>query len=447
MASTDRPHIVILGGGFAGAGTARELTRLFDKEEDSQITLVDQHNYQLFTPMLTEVVGGEIEPSHTISAIHRLSPRISFMQGRVDHIALEGKRVTVTTGNPEEGMAGAQRVPHADQLVIALGSVTTFHHSPGIAENALTIKSVDDAAAIHNRALALLEAASAEPDEARRRDLLTFVVGGGGFSGVETMAALNDMVRDVARRYAHLRDNPPRTVLIHPGERLLPELGGRLANYAQRQLERRGVEVLLKTEIAGAGPDYVELEGGKRIETRLLVWAAGEKPSPVIDTLDCPRGKHGGIVVDATMAVPGHPGVSALGDCAEIPQQGGKGSYAPTAQNATREGTLVARNVVARLHGEQPRPFVYTPIGELAIVGKRTGVASIYGRQVSGPLAWAMWRAIYLAKIPLFRKRARVALDWTLDLLFGREIVSLPVSRSAPAASHTASSASGKGKG
>jgi len=446
MASTQSTHIVILGGGFAGAGAARELVRLCDKE-DNQITLVDQHNYQLFTPMLTEVVGGEIAPSHTISAIRRLSPRISFIQGRVDHISLDGKRVTVTTGDPDEGMLGAQRVLHADQLVIALGSVTSFHHIPGVADKALTIKSVDDAAAIHNRALALLEVASAEPDEARRRALLTFVVGGGGFSGVETMAALNDMVRDVAGRYPQLRDSPARTILIHPGERILPELGGRLARYAQRQLERRGVEVLLKTEIAGAGPEYVELEGGKRIETHLLVWAAGEKPSPLIGTLDCPRGKHGGIAVDPTMAVTGHPGVWALGDCAEIPRRGGKGSYGPTAQNAIREGTLVARNIVACMRGKQPSPFVYTPIGELAVIGKRTGVASIYGRQFSGPLAWFMWRTIYLAKMPLLRKRARVALDWTLDLLFGREIVSLPVNRSAPAASHTAAGEAREGKG
>jgi len=278
--------------------------------------------------------------------------------------------------------------------------------------------------------LALLEAAAAETDETQRRALLTFVFGGGGFSGVETMAALNDLVRDVALQYEPLRDVAPRTLLVHPGERLLPELGAKLARYAQRQLERRGVEVLLKTKIAAAGPGYVEVEGERRIETHLLVWAGGVKPSPVIDTLSCPRGKHGGIVVDGTMALAGHPGVWALGDCAEIPRQGGKGHYAPTAQNASREGALVARNIVSCLRGEQPRPFAYKPIGELAIVGKRTGVASLYGRRFSGPLAWAMWRLIYLAKMPQRGKRVRVALDWLLDLLFGREIAALPIDRS-----------------
>ncbi|MGH2389655.1 MAG: NAD(P)/FAD-dependent oxidoreductase [Chloroflexota bacterium] len=433
MANDSPPHIVILGGGFAGIGAARELARLLGKEEDGRITLVDQHPYQIFTPMLTEVVGGQIEAGHAVSAIHRLSPRINFMQGRVDRIAVEGKRVTVTTGDLRHGVLGAQRSLEADHLILALGSVTDFHQAQGVAAHALPMKTLGDAAAIRNRALALTATANAEPDEARRRAMLTFVVGGGGFSGVETMAALNDLARDVARRYPALRDTPPRTVLIHPGERLLPELGGKLARYAQQQLERRGVEVLLNTKITGAGEGYVELEGDRRIDTRLLVWAAGEKPSPVIETVDCPRGKHGGIKVEGTLEVAGRPGVWALGDCAEIPRPGGKGSYGPTAQNAEREGTLAARNIVARLRGEQPKPFVYTPIGELAIVGKRTGVARLYGHNFSGMPAWVMWRMIYLAKVPLPGKRVRIALDWLLDLLFGRETVALPIDRSAPA--------------
>ena len=439
MNTTPAPHIVILGGGFAGIAVARELARLLDKDGDSKITLIDEHNYQLFTPMLTEVVGSQIEASHTVSAIRNLSPRITFEQGRVDYIVVKGKRATVTMGDPAEGTPGAQRTLEADHLVIALGAVAGFHHLPGIAEHALTIKSVADATAIRNRALSLLEAALTETDEAQRRAMLTFVIGGGGFSGVETMAALNDLVRDMTARYSALHDMPIRTVLIHPGKRLLPELGGKLARYAQQQLEQRGVEVLLNTKIAGAGTDYVELEGSHRIETKLLVWTGGEKPSPVIDTVTCPRGKQGGIVVDATMAVPNHPGVWALGDCAEIPRKHGEGSYAPTAQNATREGTLVARNIVACLRGEQPKPFVYTPIGELAIVGKHHGVASIYGRNFSGRLAWAMWRMIYLAKVPLLSKRVRIALDWLLDLAFGREIVALPLERSTQAVQQQAS--------
>jgi NADH dehydrogenase len=316
------PHIVILGGGFAGVAAARESARLFERDKRGRITLVDRHNYQLFTPMLT------------------------------------------------------------------------------------------------------------------------FVVGGGGFSGVETMAALNDLVRDVVRHYPKLRSLPLRMVLIHPGDRLLPELGAKLAGYAQRQLERRGVEVLLNAKIADAGSRYVVLEDSRRIDTHLLVWAAGVKPSPVIATLECPRGPHGGILVEPTLAVQGYPGVWALGDCAEIPRAGDKGAYGPTAQNAGREGILVARNIAACLCGGQLKSFDYTPLGELALVGKHTGVANLYGRNFSGAPAWVIWRMVYLAKVPLLRKRLRIGLDWLLDLVLGREIVALPLNRFS-AASDLAGGASG----
>src|SRR5581483_10774291 len=201
------------------------------------------------------------------------------------------------------------------------------------------------------------------------------------------------------KTYAPLRDTPIRTVLVQPDRRLLPELSAGLARYAQRKLEQRGVEVLLKTEITGAGPDDTVLDGQHRIRTRMLVWTAGITPSPVIGTLDCRRGQHGGVVVDACCAVAGRPGVWALGDCAEIPHPGTQKTYAPTAQNAMREGRQVARNIAAVLHGRTPRPFVYTPIGELALVGRRAGVASLYGVHLSGLVAWALWRGMYLSKM------------------------------------------------
>jgi len=219
-------------------------------------------------------------------------------------------------------------------------------------------------------------------------------------------------------------------VLVQPGKRLLPELNAGLARYAQQKLEQRGVEVILNTEITGAGPDYTALEGDKRIPAHTLIWTAGVTPSPVIGTLDCRRGPHGGVVVDACCAVEGQRGVWALGDCAEIPHPGKKKTYAPTAQNAMREGTQVGRNIAAVLHGRQPQPFVYTPIGELALVGRRSGVASVYGVHLSGLVAWAMWRAIYLSKMPGLGKRVRIGLDWLLDVLVGREIAELPLTRS-----------------
>jgi len=431
-----RPRIVILGAGFGGVEASRELAKLLPKDEDGNIVLVDQNNYQLFTPMLTEVAGGQVETEHIISAVRRLSPRVRFEQGRVESIDVANKRVTLTLGGGKNGIPTASRTLEADHLVIALGSVTSFHGAPGVGEHSLTIKTVGDAAAIRNRALELLERADVEPDERRRRELLTFVIAGGGYSGVETMAALNDLVRDAARRhYPHIGAGDITTLLVHPGGRLLPEISAGLGRYTERKLRQRGVEVILDTEITGAGPDWVELAGKggadkRRLPTRLLVWAAGVAPNLVVETLDVRRGRHHGILVDGMCAMPGHPGVWALGDCAEIPQPGGKGTYAPTAQNATREGPLVARNIVATLRGERPRPFVYTPIGELAIIGKRTGVASVYGLRFSGLLAWAMWRAIYLAKMPLLSKRLHIGLDWLLDAFIDAEIVELPIARS-----------------
>lgn len=423
--------IVILGAGFAGLGVAHGLARLLPHDDDGEIMLVDQHNYTLFTPLLTEVVGGQVDSRHVVASIRRLSPRIRFLQGRVDGIDIANKRVTITVGGVEPEVPAEQQTLEAGHLVIALGSVTNYHHVQGVREHALTVKSVGDAMAIRNRALALLERADAEPDSHVRKELLTFIVAGGGFSGVETMAALNGLVRDVAKNYPRVRSREIRTLLVHPGERLLPELGEALASYAQKQLERRRVEVMLQTEMTGADGGSVEVKahGGQpqHIPTHLVVWAAGGKPSPVIGKLDAKRGHHGGVVVDGCCAVEGHPGVWALGDCAEVPEPQSKKSYAPTAQNAIREGTRVAQNIVAVLNGAKPEPFTYHPIGEFAIVGRRAGVASIYGVHIAGPLAWIMWRGIYLAKMPRFAKRLRVGFDWLLDLAFGRDLVEIPV--------------------
>jgi NADH:ubiquinone reductase (H+-translocating) len=423
-----KARVVILGAGFGGIHVAQELARLMPEPYDADIVLVDQKNYFIFTPMLTEVVGGAVVQEHIVSSIRKLSPRLTFIEGRVDGVDLAGKRVTVTLGDESAGTLGGTQTIEADHLVFALGSVTNYHGIAGVQEHSLDIKSLSDAAAIHNKAVALLERADTEPDSQRRRDLLTVVVAGGGFSGVETMAALNDLLRTSAKRYHNVDAHDIRPVLVHPGEHLLGEIGQSLGDYAQQKLEQRGVEVRLKTEIAGAGAGYVEMKGGERIATSLLVWTAGVRPSPVVGVLDIKRGQHGGIVTERTCAVAGHPGVWALGDCAEVPESGEK-TYAPTAQNATREGSLVARNIVRVMKGEAPVSFSYHPIGQLALVGRHTGVGKLYGLQFSGPLAWALWRGVYLAKEPRLGKRLRVAVDWLLDFFTGLDIAALPSKR------------------
>ena len=419
--------VLVLGGGFGGIAVARELARSLPAEEQCDITLVDRHNYLLFTPLLTEVAGGNIDAEDAAVPIRRISPRVRFMQGSVIHIDLELKQVTVEIGSGSD-VPGATRTLTADHLVIALGSETNFHGITELENHALTIKSVTEATAIRSRALALVERAAAEADEQKRKDMLTFVVAGGGFSGVETMAALNDLVHDVAREVREIDPSAIQTLLIFPEGRVLTELDEHLAKSATQELERRGVRIVPKTEVKSATSTSIKvdppLDGESEVPAHLLVWAAGVKPSPVIESCGAKLGQHHGLVVDSCCRVADHPGVWALGDCAEVPK-GSSGTYGPTAQNATREGALVAKNIVATIQGQEPRQFHYQPVGELAIVGKCRGVASLYGVSISGLPAWILWRSVYLGKMPTVMARARVGLKWLVDVLFGRSLVEL----------------------
>lgn len=419
--------ILILGAGFAGMNVAQELSCLLPAEKDGQITLVDQNDFLLFTPMLTEVAGGELDPRHVVVPPRQLSPRINFEQGVVHDIDLANKSVVLDSRSGGRG----RRTLKADHLVIALGSVPNFHGIPGLPEHSLSIKSIGDAASIRNRILGCLERANWEQDASIRREILTFVVGGGGYTGVETMAAINDLARASAKDYPHISPADITTLIVEPGDRLLAELSPDLASFAQKKLEEHGVQVLLNTKITSVAGSFVELENSRRIPTRTLIWAGGITPNPLVEKLDCDRGRHGGIVVDPCCAVAQHPGIWAVGDCAEVPKAGSKGTYAPTAQNATREGALVARNIVAVLRGQPSQPFTFRPIGELALVGRHSGVAKLYGHHFSGFLAWAMWRAVYVSKMPRMAQRSRILLDWVLDFIFGRNIAELPLNRSA----------------
>lgn len=426
MASSDGPRILILGAGFAGVQTALDLARLFPRERDARITLIDQYNFLLFTPMLVEVLAGQVDMLHIVSPTRQIHPRITFEQGHIDHIDLAGKEVSLTTGGADCDAASVRRTLQADHLVIALGSSPEYYGIPGLRSHSLRMKDLCDAVSLRNRTLALFELANAEPDSEVRRAMLSFVVGGGGFSGVETAAALNDLVSGTAGYYPRVNPEDITITLVEALERLLPELSEGLAEYARKRLEQNGIRVMLKTKIAEAGVDFVRLEGRECIPAHTLIWTGGIGPAPIVGELECPHGRNGGVVVDQSCAVPGLPGVWALGDCAQVPQPGNGEPYAPTAQNATRQGKLVARNIHAALNGEPLQQISYKPVGELAALGRRSGVASIYGLHLSGFAAWFLWRTVYLLKLPRFRQRVRVGIDWGLDLLFGREVVQVP---------------------
>lgn len=412
-----KTRIVILGGGFAGLYAAIELDKDLARDPDVEITLVNRDNFFLFTPMLHEVAASDLDLSNIVNPVRKLLKRVNFFAGEVDSIDLTNNRVRVRHGFDHH----AHNLEY-DHLVLGLGSITNFFNLQGLEERALTMKSLGDAIHLRNRLISLLEEADTECCAAIRQPLLTFVVAGGGFAGVETIASINDFVRSAIRFYPNLRNDHLRIVLVHPGAVILPELGEKLGRYSQKKLAERGVEIRTGTKVSGVTDDGVALDQGDMIQTRTIIWTAGTSPNPLLDTLPCQK-HNGKLLADEFLQVPGWPGVWALGDCALIPDKRSGAYFPPTAQHALREGRVVARNLTAAVRGGTPSAFSFATIGQLAAIGRRTGVANILGVNFSGFFAWWLWRTIYLSKLPRFEKKLRVALDWTLDLLFSKDLV------------------------
>ncbi len=404
-------RIVILGGGFGGVEASRELERLLPGHDNGEVILVNQSDYLLFTPMLTEAVGGNIQPHHIIVPLKSYTRRTKVVVGEVESIDLHKREVSI---------GGLERQTlTADHLVIALGASSNFHHAPGVEQSAVTMKTLEDAYRVKQGALALVKGAAWENNAEERAAMLTFLVAGGGYTGVETIAALNDMVREAAARHENLKESEIRMVLAEPMYRIMSEVTEDLASYSQEELEKAGVEVLVKTGVKGAVGNTVELSNGEKIRACTFIWTAGVEANKLVAQLDAPQGKGKALKVTGELALHNFSGVWALGDCAEIPRQDGEGNYTNTAQNATREGKLVARNIVRKLRNLPQQPFRYTPIGELAIVGRRRGVARIYNQNFSGFTAYVLWRLIYFAKLPSMTQRLRVLSDWVLDAVLG----------------------------
>lgn len=421
MANDAKKKILILGGGFGGIYTAMHLEKHLGREihqgVQAEITLVNRDNFFLFTPMLHEVAASDLEPTNIVSPVRHLLKKVNFVSGEVQRINLDAKNVTVAHGFDGH----AHDMPY-DYLVIALGAVTNFYNTPGLMERALTMKTLGDAFMLRNRLIALLEEADSECAADQRNSLLTVVVAGGGFAGVETMGAINDFVRESHHYYRNVPKSAVRMVLVHAGKAILPELGEELGAYAGAKLRERGVEIFTGVKVTGANDQGVTLSNGMFIPARTVVWTAGVSPDPLVGTLRCPL-DHGRIVVNEFLEVRNYPGVFALGDCAMVPNLREGGSQPPTAQHALREGKTCARNILADLTGGTRRPFTFSTLGQLATIGRRVGVAKIMGMKFSGWVAWFLWRSIYLSKLPRFEKKVRVAFDWTLDVLFPKDLV------------------------
>jgi NADH:quinone reductase (non-electrogenic) len=416
-------RVVIVGGGFGGIYTALEFEKR--RDPDFEVTLISQDNFFLFTPMLHEVAASDLDLTHIINPIRKLLRRVQFFEGEVQSVDIAKRQVVVSHGSDLH-----RHSLEYDDIVFALGSVTNFYNIPNLAETAVTMKSLGDAMGLRNRLIGHLEEADTECAANDRVCLLTFVVAGGGFAGVETIGSISDFVKEALPYYPNLRPEMIRVVLVHPGDFVLPELGEELGQYASRKLAERGIEIRSNTKIKAVTSDEVELTDGARITTRTLVWTAGISPHPLLEKVPLPK-EHQRLKVNGAMGVEGYPGIWALGDCAMIPD--GHGGYQPpTAQHASREGKVLAHNIVANRRGEDLIPFRFNTLGLLASIGRRTGVARILGFNFSGFAAWWLWRTIYLLKLPRVEKKVRVALDWTLDVFFTKDFVQYLHQRSTP---------------
>ena len=415
-----RKRIVILGGGFGGVYAAMHLEKLLARESLVEICLVSRDNFFLFTPMLHEIAASDLEITNIVNPLRKLLRKVEVLVGDVDQIDLTNRLVVISRGYGNH----SQRIDY-DHLVIALGSVTNLYDIPGVADRAVPMKSLRDAIQLRAQILRHLEEANSECNLADRRSVLTFVVAGGGFAGVETVAALNDFVREALPFYPNLSEDMLRVVLVHSGPVILPELGESLGRYSEKVLAQRGVEIRHNTRVKSMTDGDIVLTDDTSIPSRTLVWTAGTVPNPLVSSLPCGK-ERGRLIVNQFLRVPDWPDVWAVGDCAFVPDTRNPGkSHPPTAQHAIREGKIVAQNIAAVLLGRGLKSFSFKTIGLLASIGRRMGVARIFGFNFSGFFAWWMWRTVYLSKLPGLDKKVRVAFDWTLDLLFPKDVCAI----------------------
>ena len=417
-----KKKVLILGGGFAGMYTAKHLENLL-RPEEAEISLVNLENYSVYQPMLPEVISGSIGLTDVVSPIRRICTRSHLIMRNVEDIDLALKVVTVSPGFRPRRLELSY-----DYLVIALGGTTSFYGMPGMLENAKPFRNLADAVALRNHLIHALEEADVETDPGLRTKLLTFVVAGGGFSGVEVMAELNDFVNAVKKNYSRLRKEKVRCVLVHSGDRILPEMTQDLALFAQRILARRGVEIVLKDRLAAATSEKAIFKSGLEVPTKTIVSTVPSTVAPVLQKLDCAKDK-GRLLVNSFLELTGHEGtVWALGDCSSAKTKAGN-PVPPTAQHAIREAKTVAQNIAAAIRGGTRSEFAFEGLGKLGSLGHFSAVAEILGVRISGFPAWFLWRTIYLSKFPGFSQKVRIGLDWLTALLFPPDLVQLKMLR------------------
>ena len=404
---TARNGTLIVGGGFAGSYVARLLGK-------AGATIVSMENFMLYTPMLPEAASGTLEPRHVVVPLRMMCPHAELLLGRATALDEAARTVAITTE------AGTFAVEY-EQLVVAVGSLARTLPVPGLAEFGLGFKNLADAIYLRNHVLRELEAAAAARDEHTARRHLTYVFVGAGYAGVEALAELSDLVRDALRYYPPLRPLRQHWVLVDAAPKILPEIPRRLGDYAARELARRGVDIRVGTTLDSVDAEAATLSDGDRIETATLVWTAGVKAHPVVGVLGLPVDERGRVVVDGTLRVEGREWIWSLGDCARVPNEATPGQFdPPTCQHALRQARRLAKNLRGNV-----RPYRYRMLGQVATLGRHRGIADVLGLKLRGFPGWFVTRTYHLYQLPLFRRKLRVVVDWTVALFFRRDIAEL----------------------
>jgi NADH dehydrogenase len=420
--STKKPHLVILGGGYVAVYVVRALRRSIRRGE-IDCTVVDQNNYHTFHGLIAETLVGKIQPGQILSPARKIFSPANFHNALIETVNTDSREIVTS-----RALDGKQYTLSYDYLVVSLGSVDNLSLYPGISEHAIKLKSYWDCFRLRSRILRMLEMAEYETDPAERKRLLTFVVAGGNYAGIEVASELIDYFRLLTRReYPRLRPEEFRVVVVHGGERILPELGGqhpRLVGYAQRHLDRLGLEILLKTRLVSATPTEVILDSGERIPTRTLISCTGTAASPLLDQLGAERDERGRVITESTCSIKGCTNVWTAGDCAAVPHPRG-GYCPPLATYAMMAGRQIGRNIRRQLQGRPQRELRFTGLGDACALGGRRAVAELKGVPLRGFMAWILWRLFMLYYLPTWDRRIRLMSDWFLAPLTGRDIVGL----------------------
>ena len=417
-------RIVIVGGGFAGVTLAQGLERRLPAEVE--IVVLSADNHLVFTPMLPEVVGRTISPLHVVVAGRQLTRRTQWREARVSRIDRENHEAHYFR---RDGTAASIGYTH---LVLACGAAANLEEIPGLAARGHALKTVIDAIVMGNDLIGNFEAAATETDPEQRQRLLTVVVIGGGFSGVELAGHLADLMRAIHPFYPELQGQTPQVVLLQKDKLLLPELRHEsLSRFTLQKLRKNGIKVRLETTARKVDAAAVHLTSDERIETGLVACTVGTETHPLIKGLGLPLQK-GRLVTDPDMKVKGTANLWALGDCALVPNAHDGQACPATAQFAVQQATQLAENLNQTWRGGATKPFHFRPRGLLASIGHRNAVAVIYGVKLSGFIAWILWRGIYLAKLPTLSRKLEVATNWAISIPFPPNIVQLRLPQKQP---------------